>query len=104
MASIFLQFIFLLFLVSIINSIIGMFRIRKILREHSDDPNIQGVAIVNGEVKIIQKDEVQSKATEQVKVCCCDKMVDKTDVYRSVIGDEEYYFCSWECKEKFENK
>ncbi len=103
MANILLQFVFLVFLVGIINSIIGMFKIRKVLKEHKNDPNIKGIAIVNGEIKLLEKENGKALNTEKVNVHCCNKMVNKNDVYRSFIDGKEYYFCSWECMEKFRN-
>ncbi len=104
MTTILAQFFMLLFIVAIINSIIGIFRIRKVLKEHGDNPNIEGIAIVNGEVQVIEKEKkLQPELViTQVKADCCGKMIDKKDAYRSFIDDTEHYFCSWDCREKFQ--
>ncbi|OOB77485.1 MAG: hypothetical protein BEN18_01425 [Epulopiscium sp. Nuni2H_MBin001] len=97
------QFLMLLFIVGIINSIIGIFKIRKVLKEHGDDPNIEGIAIINGEVQVIEKDKkMQSEVViAQVKSDCCGKMIAKNDAYRFIIDGTEHYFCSWDCKEEY---
>ncbi len=101
--GIFLQLISLIFLVLFINMMVGLFKIRKILRENKDNPNLQGIAVINGEIKIIEKETMytSAKTDDSIKSDCCGKMVKKSDVYRVVIENKEYYFCSWDCKEKF---
>ncbi len=103
MGSIVMQFIMLLFLVGMINSIIGLFKIRKILKDNANNPNLEGIAIVNGEVKIIEKNKIEEKVLvlESIHTCDCGIKIAKDKAYRAFIGDEEHYFCSWDCREKF---
>jgi len=38
---------------------------------------------------------------ETVHDTVCDSIVPKDEAYIAAIGDERYYFCSWECRKKF---
>ncbi len=105
-----LDFILNIFLVIVLVSLFNLVRyilkIRKILKMHKDNPNIQGISIINGEVNIIEK-SVQGEAVKnEVKkemVCdpACGKELEKKEAYRVVKAGKEYFFCSWECREAF---
>ncbi|OON94211.1 MAG: hypothetical protein ATN31_04130 [Candidatus Epulonipiscioides saccharophilum] len=99
--TIFMQFILVIFFVGIVNSLIGFFKLRKVLKDNQDNPNVTGIAIVNGKIEIIEKKEELRNDNIQVKAYCCNKLINKEDAYRLVKGGTEYYFCSWECEEKF---
>jgi YHS domain-containing protein len=76
------------------------------MKMHQDNPNIQGISIVNGEIKVIEKKLNagvlnEAPAKELVKDIICDKELEKKDAYRVFKDGKEYYFCSWECREKF---
>lgn len=98
--NILLQFIFVIFFVGIINTLISIFKIKKILKDNEDNPNITGIAIVNGKIEVIEKPELKNH-TIQVKAYCCNKLINKEDAYRFISNGNEYFFCSWECAEKF---
>ncbi|MGL4344463.1 MAG: hypothetical protein ACRCTE_04630 [Cellulosilyticaceae bacterium] len=87
-----------------------MLKIRKVMKMHKDNPNIKGISIVNGEVKVIEKDgavvgDLTSTApiieVEKVKDLICGNELEKKDAYRIVKDGVEHFFCSWECREKF---
>ena len=91
--------------ISLFNLVVALFKVRKVLKMQKDNPNIQGISIVNGEVKIIEKDQVAFKAEEQEKDLVvdsvCHKEIKKSEAYRVVKDGQEYFFCSWECREAF---
>lgn len=73
---------------------------------HKDNPNIKGISIVNGEVKVIEKAPdkiVQEKVIPKVIDPICGKEINKNEAYRVVKNNKEYYFCSWECREAFKD-
>ena len=105
-----MDFVLNLFLVivviSLVNLIRYMFKIRKIIKMHRDNPNIQGISIVNGEIKIIEKGDIPFEQASEVKKelvidPICGKEIEKEEAYRVVKENKEYFFCSWECREKF---
>lgn len=97
--------ILVIVLVSLFNLTRYILKIRKVIKAHKDNPNIQGITIVNGEVKIIEKvpseekkeSIVEKKAVDEV----CGQSIKLSKAYRVVYGDQEHYFCSWECRETF---
>ena len=88
-----------------------IFRVRKTLRKYKDNPNIKGIHIVNGQVKVIEKDEAENQNVidgeiieekkEMVYDSVCNQEVVKSDAYHMIRDGESYYFCSWECRERF---
>ncbi|MHC1747780.1 MAG: YHS domain-containing protein [Cellulosilyticaceae bacterium] len=103
MADIFLNVILAFMLISLFNLIRYMMKIRKVIKINKDNPNIQGISIVNGEVKVIEKEQSSANIiqAELVTDPTCGKQMDKKDAYRIFKDGEEYFFCSWECREKF---
>lgn len=99
--------ILIVMLLSLFNLVRYMFKIRKIMKMHKDNPNIKGISIVNGEIKVIEKlptvfEEVTPEQPKDlVKDPVCGEEFLKEDAYRIVKDDVEYFFCSWECREKF---
>lgn len=97
--------ILLIGVVSLFNLTRYIFKIRNIIKKHKDDPNIQGITIVNGEVKVIEKTPSQEKkapvVVEQVVDEVCGKSIEVSEAYRVLYGGKEHHFCSWECKETF---
>lgn len=95
------------FLWSLLTFIMYIFRIRKVMRQYKDNPNIRGVQIVNGEIRVIEKDQniVEVKVQEEVKDLVhdpvCNREIEKENAYRLVKNNKEHYFCSWDCREKF---
>lgn len=94
--------------ISFFNLLIALFKVRKIMKMQKDNPNIQGISIVNGEVKIIEKgqmpeDMMNEKAPVEEMVIdpVCHKEVKKSDAYRVFKEGKEYFFCSWDCREAF---
>ena len=91
-------------LVSLFNLGRVMFKIRKIMKMQKDNPNIQGITVINGEVKVIEKDQPgpeMAMPKEMVVDPVCQKEIEKEDAYRVLKDGKEYYFCSWECREAF---
>lgn len=87
-----------------------MVKIRKVMKMHKDNPNIKGISIVNGEIKVIEKDgeiasipgqEPTPAQIEKVHDPVCGAELEKKDAYRIVKDGVEHFFCSWECREKF---
>lgn len=94
--------IFLVF--SIINIIRYIRKVKKILQLYKDNPNIQGIAIIDGKVQIIEKKPSNLDVMPPKEIILdpvCGKAVEKKDAYRVMRNDKEYFFCSWECREKF---
>lgn len=94
--------------ISFFNLLVALFKVRKIMKMQKDNPNIQGISIVNGEVKIIEKGQMpegmmkeQTPAEEMVVDPICHKAIKKSDAYRVFKEGKEYFFCSWECREAF---
>ncbi len=98
-------FIFFCITVTTISFIRYIIRVRKILKLYKDNPNIQGIAIIDGKIQVIEKK--QTTTTEEVKPKeiildpVCGKAVDRKNAYRVMREDKEYFFCSWECRENF---
>ncbi len=103
-----LNMILLIGIISLFNLTRYIFKIRKLIKMHKDNPNIQGITIVNGEVKIIEKNssEEEKKETVVEKVVdeVCGKSIEKSKAYRVLCNGKEHYFCSWECREAFMNQ
>lgn len=97
----------IMMLISLFNLVRYMFKIRKIMKMHKDNPNIKGISIVNGEIKVIEdvpsnlgvgtEEKIKDLVTDPI----CGKEILKQDAYRIVKDGVEYFFCSWECREKF---
>lgn len=93
-------------LVSLFNLTRYVLKIRKILKMHRDNPNIQGISIVNGEIKVIERNDLpvsvgEAPVKELVTDPVCGKSIEKDHAYRIFKEEKEYFFCSWECREKF---
>ncbi len=90
-------------IVSLINLVRYALKIRKILKMNKDNPNIQGISIINGEIKVIEKTPNVSAqvAREQVIDPVCGKEIEKQEAYRVLRHEKEHFFCSWDCREKF---
>ncbi|MBU3803578.1 MAG: hypothetical protein H9872_02305 [Candidatus Cellulosilyticum pullistercoris] len=95
-------------MISLFNLLRYLFKIRKIIKMHKDNPNIQGITIINGEVKIIERNPMAKEPVEPVKErvtdVICGQEIEKEKAYRVVKGEKEYFFCSWECREAFLDK
>lgn len=99
-----LNMMLLISLISLFNLARYLFKIKKVLKQHKDNPNIQGISIVNGEVKVIEKvtsQQIEQPIIPKVVDEICGKEVNKAEAYRVVKGEQEHYFCSWECREAF---
>ena len=94
-------------LVSLFNLIRYILKIRKLVKKYKDNPNVEGITIVNGEVKIIERNQMQNDKMSQpvqkelVRDYFCNKEIEKSQAYRVVKQGKEYFFCSWECREQF---
>lgn len=99
-----MNFLLIFMLVSLFNLVRYMFKIRKIMKVNKDNPNIKGISIVNGEVKVIENEAfppIQDMAKDLVTDPQCGTEIEKKDAYRIFKNGKEYFFCSWECREKF---
>ncbi|MBP3888174.1 MAG: hypothetical protein J6F30_11135 [Cellulosilyticum sp.] len=100
--------ILLIGIISLFNLTRYIFKIKKLIKMHKDNPNIQGITIVNGEVKIIEKtpqsEKKESVVSNQVIDEICGKSIEENKAYRIVYGEKEHCFCSWECREAFIKK
>ncbi|MEG0012977.1 MAG: YHS domain-containing protein [Cellulosilyticaceae bacterium] len=100
----FLNVFLIMMLVSLFNLVRYMFKIRKIMKVNKDNPNIKGISIVNGQVKVIENEAfppVQDIEKDLVTDPECGIELEKKDAYRIFKNGKEYFFCSWECREKF---
>lgn len=107
-AEFFLDMILFIGIISLVNLLRYLFKIRKIIKMNKDNPNIQGITIVNGQVTVIEKSETKKTnaevTKEMVKDSICGKELEKEKAYRVIKDGEEYFFCSWECRENFLNQ
>lgn len=107
MLSFFSNIFTVIFLWGLFTFTMYILRIRKVMRQYKNNPNIQGIQIVNGKVHVIEKENniVDAKIREETKDLVqdpvCHAEIEKTSAYRIVKNDTDYYFCSWECREKF---
>lgn len=100
------EFFLIMMLLSLFNLIRYTIKIRKVMKTYKDNPNVKGISIVNGEVKVIENMPTTIKAVEEVPKDLvidpiCGKELLKQDAYRILKDGKEYFFCSWECREKF---
>ena len=95
------------FLWGLFTFVMYILRIRKIMRQYKDNPNIRGIQIINGQVHVIEKEdhivdaEIKEESKDMVYDPVCHAEIEKTSAYRMVKNDTDYYFCSWECRDKF---
>lgn len=106
MADFFLNMMLAIILVSVFNLARYILKIRKIIKMNKDNPNIQGISIVNGEIKIIEKgqgplEKEPEPVKDLVRDTVCNKEIERSEAYRVMKDQVEYFFCSWECREKF---
>lgn len=101
----FMNMFLVMIVISTFNMIRATLKVRKVLKKYKDDPNVEGITIVNGEVKVIKKQEHALKKNEPVVEMVvdeiCGKSIKKDEAYRVFKDGKEYFFCSWECREKF---
>lgn len=100
-----MDIILAMLLIGCFNFVRSLLRVRKMLKKYKDDPSVEGITIVNGEVKVIQKKqneaEMQIVPKEMVEDEVCNTKVEKDKAYRVVKDGVEHFFCSWECRQKF---
>ncbi len=102
-----LNMILVIGLISLFNLTRYILKVRKVVKKYKDNPNVEGITIVNGEIKIIEKNQMQKdQATQLLKEelvidPICHKEIEKSQAYRIVKQGKEYFFCSWECREQF---
>lgn len=102
-----LNMVILVGIISLFNLMRYTLRIRKVIKDNKDNPNIQGISIVNGEIKVIERkpqSEVRAESVPKVIDEICHKPLRKEEAYRVYMNGEEHYFCSWECRETFIRK
>lgn len=102
----FMMNLFLVFtLVSLFNLVRYTLKVRKVMRQHKDNPNVRGITIANGEIKVIEKNTEEtiekSAQTELVIDPSCGKEIEKKDAYCIFKNGKQYFFCCWECREQF---
>lgn len=96
--------IILVGVISLFNFMRCLFKIKKVIRDNKDNPNIQGITIINGQVKVIEKKPQAPLKVESIPTVLdeiCHKSIKKEDAYRVLVDGKEHYFCSWECREAF---
>ncbi len=99
--------VMIMFLVGLFNFTIYAFKIRNIVRQHKNDPNVKGVKIVNGQVHVIEDDinileaEIKEETKELVTDPVCNKELEKVSAFHVIRKGQSHYFCSWDCREKF---
>lgn len=101
-----LNMILIFTLISLFNLIRYIFKVKKIIKMHKGNPNIQGISIINGQVKVIEKDQLAKEfpvalPKKLVTDLICHKELEEKECYRVVRDGKEYFFCSWECRETF---
>lgn len=103
MVDIFLNVILAFMLISLFNLIRYMIKIRKVIKMNKDNPNIEGISIINGEIKVIEKEKTIVNVVQEELVTdpTCGRQMLKQEAYRILKDGKEYFFCSWECREKF---
>lgn len=107
MMSIIGNIFLVMFLWGIVNFVMYMVKIRQIIRKNKDNPNVQGVKIENGKVHLIEKDKdiFEAKIKEEVKDLVIDPVchaeIEKSKAHHLIKNESSYYFCSWDCREKF---
>lgn len=113
--DIMMNIVLVFMLLSLFNLVRYMFKIRKVMKMHKDNPNIKGFTIVNGEIKPIEGKAseafppivgMERTTEEEVKKDlvvdpACGKEIEKKDAYRILKNGKEYFFCCWECRETF---
>ena len=88
----------------IFNFVRYFLKVGKIFKENKDNPNIEGIVVVNGEIKVIEKKILEEEKNQKIEMVIdpmCEKEIKKEDAYRVMIEQNEYFFCSWECREAF---
>lgn len=103
MIEVVLNIFIVIIAVSLVNALRYVFKIRKIIKMNRHNPNILGISIVNGEIKVIEKEQVNSQEVvkDVVLDAICGKEIEKKEAYRMIKEGKEYFFCSWECREAF---
>jgi len=114
--DIFSNLLIVMFLWGLFTFTMYAFRVRKALRKYKDDPNIKGVHIINGKVRVIEKEkdqdsikkdqnvmdgEIKEETKDMVYDSVCNEKIAKSEAYHIIRNGESHYFCSWECREKF---
>lgn len=90
-------------LISLFRVMRQLFRLRKVIKQCKDNPNVESIMMVNGQIKVIEKKASMQPAqvVDQVTDEICHRTLEKDKAYRVVKDGVEHYFCSWECREKF---
>lgn len=96
-------------IISLFNFIRYSLKIKKVLNMHKDNPNVKGIMVVNGHVRVIEKkpgENLSSKAQQKVLIKdeVCQKQMSQEEAYCVVVDGKKHYFCSWECREAFLRK
>ncbi len=71
MTQIISQFFLMIMILSLVNMLYCAIKVRKIIKENKDNPNVKGITIVNGEISIIEETPQENPFEETVKVICC---------------------------------
>lgn len=107
MATIIGNIFMLMILWGFVNFIMYMFKIRQVIKKNQDNPNVKGVKIENGQVHVIEDDKTvfEAEIKEEVKTLVtdpvCHKDIEKSKAHHLIKGEESFYFCSWDCRQKF---
>lgn len=90
-------------LISLFRIMRQLFKLRKVIKQCKDNPNVESIMMVNGQIKVIEKKQSIPKVSvvDEVTDEICHCVIEKDKAYRVVKDGVEHYFCSWECREKF---
>lgn len=102
-----ISMILLIGVISLFNLIRYLLKIRKIIKMHKNNPNIQGISIINGDIRIVEKKpepEFREQEKPTFKDEICGRLVKEEEAYRVLADGETHYFCSWECREAYIKK
>lgn len=88
------------FALGLINLILIFILVRRLLTLFYES---RVVIKVNNAQSEEEKSVVQEIATEIVQDEVCNRSIPKKEAHILVQGEDKYYFCSWDCREKFLN-
>lgn len=88
------------FALGLINLILIFILVRRLLTLFYES---RVVIKVNNAQSEEEKSVVQEIVTEIVQDEVCNRSIPKKEAHILVQGEDKYYFCSWDCREKFLN-
>ncbi|AEG59767.1 transcriptional regulator [Desulforamulus ruminis] len=83
----------ILILYMVVRSVFRFFSLSKAAAEARAKNNLEAAAE--------PQEEVMEEAIEMVQDEICNRAIPRAKAYIVVRNDQEHYFCSWECRQKF---